>query len=461
MTAETLPEIKKPFPVMSFSVYGVHENFYGQQEMLELFNKREDLLQYLYNSGLITFNEINFFRNYTKEPRKTPPALYFFMFQIELLEKLKKERTKNKPLVKAERNSKPKVSKFDFFTNPESLKSTISPESLSLLTSINETLNNEHQNFINNSLKLIPNLPDKVLKTYQNSELGKDDPNFNKELPKMNSIKANIARLLETYISTEIDSDLNNLENFLKTNINKINELIKKSYQLFNLTYSSHIPIYTDVIDYFDKSNDKNKTILSLGRDGIYFTVSHTATTRTRKANERRGASPHESHKMKYLVFPRNFINEIPYPKVLGLLEENGITEETIQDTIIFDTGFIGSVPEFIFSILGIDPFSEDAQKVKDEGLIRLISAAKHLEHTYQIPLPSFAGPDSSLGIFNDVGTIERSPKPTQKATDISQDEEGYFAIEVAKNPDTVFLYGVLKQILVRHFYIVNSSAGN
>jgi hypothetical protein len=161
---------------------------------------------------------------------------------------------------------------------------------------------------------------------------------------------------------------------------------------------------------------------------------------------------------MKYLVFPRNFINEIPYPRILGFLEENNISEETIKDTIIFDTGFIGSVPEFIFSILGVDPFSKDAQKIKDEGLIRLISAAKHLKDTYQIPLPSFSGSEVDVDIFNKVSEIEESPKPTQKAIDISHGEGGYFAVEVGKDPDMVFLYGVLKQILVRHFYIISSS---
>jgi hypothetical protein len=215
MAIEIFSETKKPFPIIDSSTYGVHENHFVQHEMIKLFLERESLLRDLYDSDLITFNEINFFRNYSKSSRKTPPALNFFTSQIDILKQLQIKRRIGSS-VKSERNFKPKINKFEFFTNPKSIKSIISPESFSLLSSLTEVLNKEHQNFINNSLKSIPNIPNIVFKTYQNSELDKGNPNFDQELPKMNSIKVNISRLLETYISTEINSDLNNLENLLK-----------------------------------------------------------------------------------------------------------------------------------------------------------------------------------------------------------------------------------------------------
>ena len=235
-------------------------------------------------------------------------------------------------------------------------------------------------------------------------------------------------------------------EEFLIKYKRTLKEVIKHTFELIDYLYMDDIRIYTEIFEQFDEMI-KNKRVpleVYLGRDGIYSFIGRRAQQAVRTSEK----TSEPLNKPKYLVFPRPYTHKIDLNILNEYLNRNDVNIG--NDLIFIDTGFAGTIPEFIFTILGTDVLGKDSEYVRER--IRLIKSIA--KRPYQI---NFSSSDNLLSIAQG---IEDSPKETKTSQmlrrEISDDQvDRLIPHEAPTNNEEQFKFKILKQILVRHFYIM------
>lgn len=225
-----------------------------------------------------------------------------------------------------------------------------------------------------------------------------------------------------------------------------LQEVLRNGFYAYAKTYDSDIPYYNQTYKEFDNIREKEKAPqeVYLGRDGMYAYIGRKAmdvskrralSAKKRVAAERDGVKTDISP--KYLVYPRFYRDQLATETKAAYLSSQGITPKS--NPVFFDTGFRGTVPEQILSILGF-------KKKEADKRIKLLSAEIEARRIKGI---------SETERENIVTKIEYNMKPEEPASGIMQTEGGRL-VPVAKptSPEEQFIFSMVRLALVRHYWL-------
>ncbi len=232
----------------------------------------------------------------------------------------------------------------------------------------------------------------------------------------------------------------------------EIRALLREGFDEFLKMYTRDIVLFDKLYQELDEVKSAQSPLLEvyLGRDaiGAYYgrLATYLATQRALGPDGRKMARASGSPLMtkpRYLVFPRSFMGTIA-PEVMDLyLQQEGITREA--NPFFFDTGVVGSIPAHILHFLNIPEEEIDSH-------IKLASTSN--------PNRIMRGGGASL---NQVMAIENEPKVEDRAIGLATrkkaDSEGN-SVDVLQSvarptsPVEQFFHGMIRQALVRHYWL-------
>ena len=223
-----------------------------------------------------------------------------------------------------------------------------------------------------------------------------------------------------------------------------ITTLLKEGFEKFEQIFKIDIPLYDILYTNFDELRKDKRSPLRvyLGRDGVYAYLGD----RAKIVALLRKAGPHLRKKLKmegkmlnlypkYITYP-SFIRDFAVTEAkTSYLTQKGITKES--DPILFDTGYVGSVPQDILETLGFS-YKEIEKRVK------LLSSnnKNFLVH---------GAPENV-----DIEPIENNVKPEEMTSGFFQNPKTGIIRNIAEPtpPEEQFQFGMIRQAITRHYWL-------
>jgi hypothetical protein len=136
------------------------------------------------------------------------------------------------------------------------------------------------------------------------------------------------------------------------------------------------VAVVSETLAYFDErfATGHHNTEVYLGRDGVYPYLARRAQLWVRR---QRGI---QVPRVVYLVFNSEHRSLLPKDVAVEYLAQFGLTADTIKDCVFYDTGYSGSIPVKILTLLGVD-------SVLHNDHIRLTCYVSDPNHVRNIPL--------------------------------------------------------------------------
>ena len=221
----------------------------------------------------------------------------------------------------------------------------------------------------------------------------------------------------------------------------EIRELLRSAEEKYLGVYEVDIPLYDKLYKEFDeiRQSGRSTTEIFLGRDGIYAYFGRKA-----QAAARRKVSSMTKLFPQYLIYPRNFRDNVGKKVLAEFLQQEEVTTDV--DPLFYDTGFSGSIPEQIMQIQGFTP--EEIEK-----RIRLLSASVDHRRVKGI----VAGARSDI-----VASIEANVKAENASFALIRDATSgkLRPISTPTSPRDRFLFAVVKQAIARHYWYKEMTQG-
>lgn len=180
-----------------------------------------------------------------------------------------------------------------------------------------------------------------------------------------------------------------------------------------------------------------------LGRDGVYAFVGRRAQIHARRIRLKlSGYDQTPPEPPTYLVYPRGFTSGLNDEAKVAYLRQH-ITNPS--RSLFYDTGFAGSIPEDILSVLGVSSEEWDKQ-------IRMLSANKHSR-----TILGLEGSKSERDTI--VNTIEHNAKDEQTASGLylttsPNGEERLLHYAEPTEPKERLAFRFCQMALSRHYYL-------
>lgn len=230
----------------------------------------------------------------------------------------------------------------------------------------------------------------------------------------------------------------------------KITESVTDQAMLaFNTARKTQLPLYEKLFDDLNKlrQNGRNPLEVYLGRDGIYAFIGRKAQdiAQRRKLGWKKRKEAKENGevlgpRIKYLVYPRLFRDTLSHELKKAYLEDSDVTRDT--DPIFYDTGFVGTIPEQILSILGFSG-------VEIETRMKLLSASKPGRRVNGI---------SEYQRSQIVNEIEYSAKSEEVSVGLVQDQKSgkLRHVAFATSPQEQYMYEMIRLAISDYFFHKN-----
>ncbi len=243
-------------------------------------------------------------------------------------------------------------------------------------------------------------------------------------------------------ISGKIFSDFEHLDldrqNLLNAGLGEA--LIKANKHYLNVL-DVDTPFYDKIYSEWDtkRIGEKDFQEIFLGRDGIYAFIGRRAQIYARRRMLRPDdIQKHESTMPTYIVYPRYFRDYLSSEAKSVYLRQS---IEAPKAAHYYDTGFEGTIPQDIMSILGLPEDQWDAR-------IRLLSANRRQR--------------TVLGLIGDkqerntlVGNVEHNVKDENSATGLFENSDGRIEpISQPNSPSERLSFALIQQALHRHYYM-------
>ncbi len=349
---------------------------------------------------------------------------------------------------------------------------SLSEQEVKVLRDINDRIREEYKKLLDSLKGSIPE------QDFNNIFLGKGDV-------KMSSLHNNLEFFIARYLVKKIISGKKEGKSILftlKQEYKDLPELFQQIFETIITAYEVHIPLYDKAFEEFDGLKKLGDVVeIYLGRDGIYAYIGRRAQRAVREKFHKKLSSTNLISKLKrkesiekkenlddvffiskhridarYLVFPTLFLQlfaKQDYEKIKEYLEFHNILPSSKQEFeqkrfIFFDTGYAGSVPAWLirffsrhfgFELITLDDIDKDIFLLYADSKFRQISGL---------------GDDID---FVKVEEIEIGPLYVQDIEGLYKDpSSGKFVIPFGKPVDPIIYleFSIIKQILVRHYFI-------
>ena len=237
------------------------------------------------------------------------------------------------------------------------------------------------------------------------------------------------------------------VESVKDTQVEDVLFMVREGFKMYLSVYEDDIRQYDRLykaLDALRKGEASDPVEIFAGRDGESGYVGR----RSEDVGRRRSMGPKARREAKslgkdgavhpkYVVYPRTFIEGLTdEAKKEYLKQRAGVDEDS--NLVIFDTGFVGSVPEDIKKVLTGNP--------PDPREVQMFSSSQ--DPRYRVD-----------GLMEDqddvVERVESIPSREEKAEDLVQEESGEVR-HVAKpaSPYDQFIFGMVEQAIGRHYYM-------